>query len=974
MISFLSLLFLELLAVATITVSFSNGSTYVGCIKSEREALLRFKHDLIDASNRLSSWVADQEDCCKWDAVVCSNFTGHVLELHLHNPVSIDFFDYSLSIADYEAYERSKLRGKISTSLLDLKHLVHLDLSRNDFVGLQIPRFLGSMRNLRYLNLSSAQFEGMIPHQLGNLSTLQYLDLSNHYYPTFYAESLSWLSGLSSLKHLDLGFVNLTVASDWLLDINKLSSLTVLLLKRCQLHHIPPLPFPNFTSSLTTLDLSENQFGNTSLSSWFFKLQNLEFFDLSVNNFKGPIPDGLMNLTSLRHLYLSFNYFNSSIPNGLSRLRSLETLDLRNNSNLQGTIPRSLGKLCSLKSFSFSKTNLNQDVSEIFHIFSGCVLDELKILDMHHCQLFGQLPDDQLGEAKNLEVLDIGDNFISGYVPSSLGELSSLQKLDLSNNKLNGTLSEIHFANLTRLTNFDASGNSLTLKVNHDWVPPFQLQTLILRSCVIGPQFPSWLHSQQNLTVLDISSSGIVDSVPSWFWRSLSQFIFLNVSYNQIQGEIPNLTGASLLWFLDLSSNNLSGPMPLITYPYLYTLDLSNNSLSGSIAQFLCHKTIEPRLTQVLKLGSNSFSGELPDCWMNWQYLSVLELSDNNFTGNLPFSIGNLSVLRSFHLRNNRFLGVIPQSLKNCTELVTLDMGENEFSGNIPAWIGERFSDLVILNLRSNKFHGRLPVEFCHLTSLQILDLAYNNLSGSIPSCIRNFSAMVSMDYSQGNSIQFTAYVYGNFTEEQSLVVKGILDKYNSILNLVRSIDLSKNSFSGEIPMEVTDLLALRSLNLSHNSFVGKIPESIGDMRELETLDFSVNLLSGKIPLSITSLTYLNHLNLSNNKLTGEIPLSTQLQSLGPLSFTGNELCGPPLPENCAGATVPTPNHEKGKGDKGSNEDEMIWFYVSMPIGFVVGFWCWIGPLLINRRWRYMYYRFLDRLRDKFYFGIRRLC
>ncbi|KAK2639614.1 hypothetical protein Ddye_027409 [Dipteronia dyeriana] len=40
MISFLSLLFLELLAVATITVGFSNGSTYVGCIQSEREALL----------------------------------------------------------------------------------------------------------------------------------------------------------------------------------------------------------------------------------------------------------------------------------------------------------------------------------------------------------------------------------------------------------------------------------------------------------------------------------------------------------------------------------------------------------------------------------------------------------------------------------------------------------------------------------------------------------------------------------------------------------------------------------------------------------------------------------------------------------------------------------------------------------------------------------------------------------------------
>ncbi|KAK2639608.1 hypothetical protein Ddye_027403 [Dipteronia dyeriana] len=143
MISFLSLLFLELLAVATITMGFSNGSTYVGCIQSEREALLRFKHDLNDTSNRLSSWVGDHGDCCKWDAVVCSNLTGHVIELHLGKPFSNQHY------TSYEDYERSMLHGKISSSLLDLKHLVYLDLSFNDFEGVQIPRFLGSMSNLR---------------------------------------------------------------------------------------------------------------------------------------------------------------------------------------------------------------------------------------------------------------------------------------------------------------------------------------------------------------------------------------------------------------------------------------------------------------------------------------------------------------------------------------------------------------------------------------------------------------------------------------------------------------------------------------------------------------------------------------------------------------------------------------------------------------------------------------------------------
>ena len=166
--------------------------------------------------------------------------------------------------------------------------------------------------------------------------------------------------------------------------------------------------------------------------------------------------------------------------------------------------------------------------------------------------------------------------------------------------------------------------------------------------------------------------------------------------------------------------------------------------------------------------------------------------------------------------------------------------------------------------------------------------------------------------------------------------------------------------------MELTSLHMLQLLNLSHNSLTGRIPQTIGDMREIESLDLSANRLSGEIPQSITSLTYLGQLNLSKNKLIGKIPSGTQLQSFNASSFTGNELCGSPL-KNCTVATVPTPRHENG-------EHEVDWFYVSMALGFVVGFWSLIGPLLINRRWRYMYCRFLDRLGDKFYFCVRKLC
>ena len=396
------------------------------------------------------------------------------------------------------------MSGKINPSLLDLKHLTHLDLSDNDFEGIHIPRFLGSMWNLRYLNLSYAGFGGMIPHQLENLSHLQHLDISYNLDVHFlYVENVWWLSGLSSLKYLDLSMLNLSNASDWLLVINSLPSLVVLKLSGCEPYNFPPIPIAN-TSLLATLDLSFNNFDN-SILNWVFSLTHLVSFTASANNFQGPIPEGFKNLTSLRHLHLDENNFNSSIPYWLYTFSHLESLDLGKNSlqgmisdslvnmtsmtnfdvsfnKLEWRIPRSLGRLCNLKSIFLSGVNLSQETSEIFDIFSRCNPDGLQKLDMSDCQLFG-------------------------HIPSYLGEFSSLVELDLSFNKLNGTLSETHFANLTNLVTFIVSGNSLILNVSPNWHPAFQLLRLGLRSCHLGPRFPSWLHSQKQLSRLDLSGT-----------------------------------------------------------------------------------------------------------------------------------------------------------------------------------------------------------------------------------------------------------------------------------------------------------------------------------------------------------------------------------------------------------------------------------------------------------------------------------
>ena len=138
--------------------------------------------------------------------------------------------------------------------------------------------------------------------------------------------------------------------------------------------------------------------------------------------------------------------------------------------------------------------------------------------------------------------------------------------------------------------------------------------------------------------------------------------------------------------------------------------------------------------------------------------------------------------------------------------LVIVDIVENEFVGDTPSWIGHRLSRLMILSFRSNHFHGHIPKDLCALTSLQILDISHNKLFGSIPRCVSNFNAMAAKNSSNPN-INFMNFLgpYDMF-ESALVVMKGKVLEYSKTLQLVKSIDLSKNNLAGEIPKELISL------------------------------------------------------------------------------------------------------------------------------------------------------------------------
>ncbi|KOM54881.1 hypothetical protein LR48_Vigan10g077300 [Vigna angularis] len=1051
---------------------------------------MKLKHNLIDPSNRLSSWNASlNPNCCQWHGVLCNYVTSHVVELHLNTPYPSFLFDVyeeddeEVYEEAYKEYSRRAFSGEISPCLVDLKHLNYLDLSVNQFGrkpipsfiatitslthlnlsragfmgnippqignlsnllyldfsyaangtipsqignlsnllhlqlsegynenvdwlpslsklhyldlsdndspgrGMPIPSFLGLMTNLIHLDLSYSGFIGNIPPQIGNLSNLAYLDLSyvaNGTIPSqignlsnllyldlrsgysidkiLFVGNVDWLSSLSKLEYLDLGGSNLSQSFQLLHTLQLLSSLKHLHLSECTLPRYNQPSFVNF-SSLLTLDLSYIAYHSTIsfIPKWVFGLKKLVSFFIYHNYFEGPIPDGLRNLTLLENLDLHGNSL-SSIPHWLFGVLShLKFLDLSGN-NLQGNIPE-LENVTSLVKLdlSFNKlegpipTSLGKVTTLVKLDLSFNKLEGNLTLDYYGNKVDGEHPK-SLGKLSSLRVLKLSSNKLGGNPFKSLGSLSKLLHLHIHDNHFQGVVNESHLENLTSLKEFYASGNNLALKVGRNWHPTFKLTSLDMSSWQLGPNFPSWIHSQNELQYLVMSNTGILDYIPHYFWEACYSLEYLNLSNNHIHGKIENsLSNPISFGLVDLSSNHLHGKLPFFSSQAGW-LDLSSNSFS-SMNDFLCCKQIKIFNLLNLNLASNNLSGKIPDCWIKWPNLKNVNLQSNHFVGNMPLSMASLAGLEALNIRNNSLSGIFPTALKKNKNLISLDIGENNLSGTIPTWIGQKLPRIKILRLRSNNFSGHIPNGICDMIFLQDFDLAQNSLSGNIPNCLNNFSAM----FLKNKSTDLIIHTNDMTSDTISIILwtKGRALLYNSILGLVTNVDLSNNNLSGEIPREITYLDGLIYLNLSGNQLSGQIPPSIGNMRLLESIDLSRNQLSGKIPPTISNLSFLNNLDLSHNHLEGKIPTGTQIQSFEASDFVGNNLCGPPLPINCSSdQQIPYIDHSKTEnGGHGVN-----WFLVSLTVGFIVGFWIVIAPLLIYRSWRYAYFSFLDNM------------
>ncbi|KAL2522513.1 LRR receptor-like serine/threonine-protein kinase RPK2 [Forsythia ovata] len=224
---------------------------------------------------------------------------------------------------------------------------------------------------------------------------------------------------------------------------------------------------------------------------------------------------------------------------------------------LEEVIPIELGQLRQLEVLDISRNNIGGSIpAELGNCSKLSVLLEASVGSQ--ATLEGQLPGswDSYG---NLELLNLANNYYSGKIPEGFSNCKKLHFLNLSSNRLTWEIfDKIH---VPCITLFDISGNYLSgsiPKFNNDACAPFQS----LRGD------PSNFYDSTSAYISYFTHRTQIESPLPLFGDGDSFTVFHNFGSNNLTGTVQSMTiaserlGKQIVYAFFAGRNNLIGSFP----------------------------------------------------------------------------------------------------------------------------------------------------------------------------------------------------------------------------------------------------------------------------------------------------------------------------------------------------------------------------------------------------------------------------
>ncbi|XP_042483606.1 putative receptor-like protein kinase At3g47110 [Macadamia integrifolia] len=599
---------------------------------ADQLALLAIKARIInDPSHVVSSW-NDSVPYCEWPGVICGGHQhpNRVRALHLMS---------------------SGLVGSLAPEIGNLSFLRKISLGNNSFHG-EIPREVSFLFRLRYLFIFNNSFEGEIPSNISRCSNLIELRLG---YNNIVGKIPVELGSLSNLQILSFHMNRLTGQIPP--SLGNLSALYVISAEYNRISGSIPVFFGQMTR-LMFFGLGANKLSGTIPPS-IYNLSSLAVLEVEANQLQGILPPNLgFTLPNLFELSVALNQFHGPIPISLSNLSKLEQLNICGNSFV-GKVAINFRGLSKISMIVLATNHLGSgEVDDLNFVNTLTNCSHLTVFELNDNRFGGMLPNSIANLSTQLIDLSLGENKISGEIPVGMENLANLQSLDLSENLLQGSI-PTSIGRLQMLNGLYLDGNRFTGSIPPSLGNLTLLIELYLRDNRLQGKIPSSLGQCKYMLRLALSGNSFDSVIPREIF-DLSTLIELNLSRNSFFGSLPLEVGRlKNLGVLDVSENNLFGEIPrtLGACTSLEHLFMERNLFQGSIPSTLSSL----RGLQDLDLSHNNFSGYIPKYLGTFKFLQNLNLSFNHLEGEVSTDgvFRNLSAVSV--IGNNKLCGGIPE-------------------------------------------------------------------------------------------------------------------------------------------------------------------------------------------------------------------------------------------------------------------------------------------------------------------------